>query len=396
LGMKFLHDGWPGTDLQAEYRDRRPETGDWRAEIGRLGEDSRSPVPDPQSLLLQLLSHPTVASKEAIVRTYDHEVRGGTIVRPFTGPQMDGPSDAAVLKPLGTWQHNKGFCLSNGINPLLGKRDPYAMAISAIDEAFRNAVAVGADPDQIALLDNFCWGNPKLSDRLGTLVRAAQGCYDGALAYHAPFISGKDSLYNEFNGEPIPGTLLISAIGIVPNIHHTCTSDLKAAGNRLYLIGETASELGGSLLFSLLGIDSGDPPRMPKEPLARYTALHRAIQSGLVQSCHDLSEGGLAVALAEMVIGGRLGAEIEIGRLGDWEIEDGGGAIALFSESNGRLLAEVTPEDAATFEGFFAGLPLAEIGTVSAEARLVVELGGESVIDLAVEKLVDAWKRTDL
>jgi len=382
LDMKFLHDGWPARQMHAEYRDRKFKIEDWKSELARLAAN-------PQSLLLQMLAHPSVASKEAIVRTYDHEVRGGTLVRPFTGPQMDGPTDAAVLKPLGTWQHNKAFSLSAGINPLLGKRDPYAMAISAIDEAFRNAVAVGADPDQIALLDNFCWGNPKLTDRLGTLVRAAQGCYDGALAYNAPFISGKDSLYNEYNGKPIPGTLLISAIGIVPDIHHTCTSDLKAAGNRLYLIGETAPELGGSLLFSLLGIDSGDAPKMPKEPLARYTALHKAIQAGLVQSCHDLSEGGLAVALAEMCIGGGLGTKIEIERLGDLGI---GPAETLFSESNGRLLVEVRPEDAPALEALFAGLPLAAIGTVSAEARLVVELGGAPVVDLVIDQLVGAWK----
>ncbi|MFZ1756010.1 MAG: AIR synthase-related protein, partial [Caldilineaceae bacterium] len=219
----------------------------------------------------------------------------------------------------------------------------------------------------------------------------AQGCYDGALAYNAPFISGKDSLYNEFNGEPIPGTLLISAVGIVPDIHHTCTSDLKAAGNRLYLIGETAPELGGSLLFSLLGIDSGDPPTMPSEPLARYTALHNAIQTGLVQSCHDLSEGGLAVALAEMSIGGRLGVRVANSEL---QIANGelSPAEALFSESNGRLLVEVRPEDAAAIEELFAGLPLVEIGTVTTAGRLVVELEGGPVIDLAVEELVRAWK----
>ncbi|RLT32091.1 MAG: phosphoribosylformylglycinamidine synthase subunit PurL [Chloroflexi bacterium] len=391
LGMKFLHDGWPARQMQAEYRDRRPEIGDWRLEIRRLAADPQSPISNLSNLLLRLLSHPSVASKEAIVRTYDHEVRGGTLVRPFTGPQMDGPSDAAVLKPLGTWQHNRAFSLSVGINPLLGKRDPYAMAVSAIDEAFRNAVAVGADPDQIALLDNFCWGNPKLPDRLGSLVRAAQGCYDGSLAYNAPFISGKDSLYNEFNGQPIPGTLLISAIGIVPDIHHTCTSDLKAAGNRLYLIGESAPELGGSLLFHLLGIDSGDPPKMPQEPLARYTALHRAIQAGLVQSCHDLSEGGLAVALAEMCIGGRLGLQVEGGK-----VQVAGGDLSavevLFGESNGRLLVEVRPEDASALEALFAGLPLSEIGAVSTEGRLVVELEEGSVLDLAVEQLVSAWK----
>ena len=168
-----------------------------------------------------------MASKERIVRTYDHEVRGGTLVRPFSGPHMDGPTDAAVLKPIGTWSHDRAFALSAGINPLLGKRDCYAMAVSAVDEAFRNAVAVGADPDRIALLDNFCWGNPTLPDRLGALVRACQGCFDAAIAYNAPFISGKDSLYNEFDGQPIPGTLLVSAIGIVPDMRRVYTSNLK-------------------------------------------------------------------------------------------------------------------------------------------------------------------------
>ena len=391
LGMKFLHDGWPGREMKAEYREQKPEIGDWRLEIGRLAGDPQSPISNLSNLLLSLLSHPSVASKEAVVRTYDHEVRGGTVVRPFTGPLMDGPSDAAVLKPLGTWHHNRGFCLSAGINPLLGKRDPYAMAISAVDEAFRNAVAVGADPDQIAILDNFCWGNPKLADRLGALTRTAQGCYDAALLYNAPFISGKDSLYNEYNGQPIPGTLLISAIGIVPDIHNTCTSDLKEAGNRLYLLGETAPELGGSLLFSTLGMDSGDPPKAPRDPLARYTALHRAIQAGLVQSCHDLSEGGLAVSLAEMCIGGRRGARVAGGK---WPVAgDASSPVELlFSESNGRLLVEVRAEDAAAFEELFAGLPLAEIGAVSAEEKLVVELGGTPVIDVAVDRLVEAWK----
>ncbi len=241
--------------------------------------------------------------EESIVRRYDHEVRGGSIVRPFIGPQRDGPNDAAVLKPLGTWEHNRGFALSAGINPAIGRVDPYAMAISAIDEAMRNAVAVGADPDRIAILDNFCWGNPTLPDRLGALVRACQGCYEGALAYRTPFISGKDSLFNEYNGQPIPGTLLISAIGIVPDIHSCVTSNFKAAGNRIYLLGETKRELGGSLLHELLEIAGGDAPSLPDNPLNRYRLLHQAIQQGLVQACHDLSEGGLGVALAEMCIG---------------------------------------------------------------------------------------------
>ena len=258
LSMDFLHNGIPQRHLAAEYREPAPDVP---------GTDgSRTKDTDPTQALLAMLAHPNVATTEEIVRTYDHEVRGGTIVRPFTGPQLDGPSDAAVLKPLGAWRHKQAVAISAGINPLLGKRDPYAMAVSAVDEAVRNAVAVGADPDRIAILDNFCWGNPTLPDRLGSLVRTCQGCYDAAVAYGAPFISGKDSLNNEYNGTPIPGTLLISAIAIVPDMEACLTADLKRAGNKLYVLGETKPELGGSLLHELLGLPGGDPPTMPADP----------------------------------------------------------------------------------------------------------------------------------
>ena len=327
-----------------------------------------------------------------MIRRYDHEVRGGTLVRPLTGPQMDGPSDAAVLKPLGTWQHNKAFALSVAINPLLGKRDPYAMAVSAVDEAFRNLVAVGADPDQVAILDNFCWGNPTLPDRLGALVRTCQGCYDAALAYRAPFISGKDSLYNEFNGKPIPGTLLISAIGIVPNMERCVTSHLKAPGNRLYLLGETKAELGGSLLYDHLKINGGAAPVMPANPLHRYRLLHRAVQQGLIRSCHDLSEGGLAVALAEMCLAGRLGATVEIERLGDREIGLTPEEL-LFSESNGRLLLEVQPEDAAALEAQLSSVTLIPLGLVTSEPVLQITAEAQSLVNLAIEQLVNSWKQ---
>jgi phosphoribosylformylglycinamidine synthase len=371
--------------MQAEHRESTTATTATFAEPSMPGMDIND-------VLLAMLAHPSVASKEAIVRTYDHEVRGGTVVRPFVGPALDGPADAAVLKPLGTAHHDKAFVLSNGVNPLLGRCDPYAMAVSAVDEAVRNAVAVGADPDRLAILDNFCWGNPTYPDRLGSLVRACQGCYEAALAYRTPFISGKDSLYNEFNGQPIPGTLLISAIGIVPDLHACVTAALKQPGNRLYLLGETRVELGGSLFNAVLGEQGGVAPAMPADPLVRYRALHRAIGAGLVRACHDLSEGGLAVALAEMCIAGRLGAAVALDALVDVAAMAAAVVPLLFSESNGRLLVEVAPADAAAFEAHFADVTLIPIGAVVANPLLTVTVGGANVLELPVGQLVRVWK----
>jgi phosphoribosylformylglycinamidine synthase II len=379
LPMHFLHEGLPRRRLAAVWRTPSTVAGSPPA-VTNFGE-----------MLLRMLAHPNIASKEAIIRRYDHEVRGGTLVRPLVGPQMDGPADAAVLKPLGTWHHDRAFALSAGINPLLGKRDPYAMAVSAVDEAFRNAVAVGADPDRIAILDNFCWGNPQLADRLGSLVRACQGCYDAALAYRAPFISGKDSLNNEFNGAPIPGTLLISALGIVPDMRQCVTSALKTPGNVLYLLGETLPDLGGSLLYSLLGYEDGHVSGLPKDPLVRYRLLHAAIVKGWVRSCHDLSEGGLAVALAEMCIGGRLGATID---LSHWRLETERltDSDLLFAETNGRLLLEISPQDAHLVEAHFLGQRLVPLGQVTAEPQLKVRFGDRPLIEHPVSTLLDAWK----
>jgi phosphoribosylformylglycinamidine synthase len=383
LPMPFLHAGLPRRHLTATWQEP-PGTSQPPPTVTEYG-----------ALLLQMLAHPSVASKEAVIRRYDHEVRGGTLIRPLVGPQMDGPADAAVLKPLGTWDHDQAFALSVGINPLLGRLDPYKMAVSAVDEAFRNLVAVGADPARVAILDNFCWGNPRYPDRLGALVRACQGCYDAALAYGAPFISGKDSLNNEFNGQPIPGTLLISAIGLMPDMHRTVTSNLKQAGNRLYLLGETRPELGGSLLYALLDYPAGAVPGMPAEPRQRYRLLHVAIRQGWVRACHDLSEGGLAVALAEMCIGGRLGAQVDLdnwGPEGTPETERLGDPELLFSESNGRLVIEVAPADVRAVEAHFLGQRLVALGAVTATPRLAVTFGAQSLLDLSVVQLVSAWK----
>ncbi len=380
MPMDFLHDGLPRRQMEA---------------VWQVPPAAQEPAPTPTDLnavLLAMLSDPSVASKEDVIRRYDHEVRGGTLVRPLVGPEMDGPSDAALLKPLGTWHHDKAFTLSNGLNPLLGKRDPYRMAVSAIDEAIRNAVAVGANPDQIAILDNFCWGNPTYPDRLGALVRACQGCYDGALAYRTPFISGKDSLYNEFNGKPIPSTLLISAIGIVPDMNNRLTMNFKQAGSHIYLLGVSKAELGGSLLYQLLNYEGGDVPGMPNNALMHYRLLHQAIQKGLLLSAHDLSEGGLALALAEMALAGRLGASITLPQSPP-EASPLTPVEMLFGESNGRLLFEVSAVDAKALELHFDGQPLAYLGHVTEECTIQITEHDNMLIDVTVDAAVQAWKR---
>ncbi len=381
LDMHFLHDGVP----------RRRLTAVWSPPDLANPNPASSPPPHLASSLLRLLASANIRSRAPIIHRYDHEVQGGTAVKPLVGVDQCGPSDAAVVipqpllassSPPATRHPFPAAVLSAGLNPRYGLIDPYAMAWACVDEAFRNAVTVGADPDRIAILDNFCWGNPNLPDRLGALVRCAQGCFDAAIVYQTPFISGKDSLNNEYMGEDgqkhaIPGTLLISALGIVPDVTRTTTSDLKAPGDYLYLLGETRPELGGSAYLDLLGEIGTSVPQSYPAPLDRLRALHGAIAAGLVRACHDLSEGGLAVALAEMCIGGGLGAEINLSSIPPQSSITN--TQLLFSESLGRFLIEVEPGHAVEFEAMLAGQPVASIGRVTAEKNMVLDAGTERV-----------------
>ncbi|HZU11788.1 MAG TPA: phosphoribosylformylglycinamidine synthase subunit PurL [Chloroflexota bacterium] len=347
---------------------------------------------DATTALLSLLRHPSIASKEEVIRRYDHEVGGGTIVKPLAGDA--GPSDGAVLKPLP--YSRRGVAVAHGINPLYGEIDPHAMALLAVDEALRNIVAVGGDPDYTALLDNFCWGDVSDSAELGRLVRAAQGCRDAALAYGVPFISGKDSLYNSSTHGAtvvsIPGTLLISAVSVVPDVRRAVSMDLKQAGNVIYLLGLSADELGGSHYLWTQGNSGGRVPRVrPAETVPLLRRLAAAMCDGLVRSCHDLSEGGLAVAAAEMAIAGRLGLRLDLDRM---PAADPLAAEALlFAESSGRFLVEVAPEDAARFESLLGDVPHAAVGAVTADPRLMIERAGAPVLDLPIAAAAAAWRR---
>ncbi len=390
LEMGFLH-ACPRLELKAEIG--KPASQQISSQQVRKAADQQALI-TYHSLLLTLLSHPNIASKENIIRLYDHEVRGMSVVKPLAGVAADAPSDAAVMKPLET-QGWKGFVLANGVNPFIGEVNPYAMAISVVDEAVRNAVAVGADPDRIAILDNFCWGSPRRPETLGSLVEAARGCYDAALHYGTPFISGKDSLNNEYLGSDgqrhaIPGTLLISSIGIHPDVRKAVTMDLKEAGNVVYLVGDFqpfwegshAGMVGGRAENGQLGMVNNQlsmtTPRV-------YRALHRAIHAGVVRAAHDLSEGGLAVAAAEMCIGGRLGVALDVTEV------HSDPAVALFGETNGCLLVEVAPEHVVAFEKYFDDLPCRKIGQISGDETYSVKHQRETIVALGVRECVRAF-----
>jgi len=350
LANAFLHEGMPQRQLTAVL----PKP---------VMAQATKQTQDHAARLLAYLSNPNIASKAAVIHLYDHEIQGGTVVKPLTGVFNDAPSDACVLKPVGT-KGKQGLVISNGINPDLGKLDPYAMALNVVDEAIRNAVAVGADPDKIAVLDNFCWGDPKRPETLGSLLEAARGCQDAALHFGTPFISGKDSLNNEYltsNGQrqSIPPTLLISAMGVVTDISQSVTMDLKEAGNLLYLVGD------------IKGLQA------ELASLALYRALHKAMQAGLVRAAHDLSEGGLAVTVAEMCIGGRLGASLTVN-------ED------VFKETNGCLLVEVRPQEAAAFEAAMAEQAHQRLGVVTG-TRLNLSNPDQALLSIPVAELVTAW-----
>jgi phosphoribosylformylglycinamidine synthase len=385
LDMEFLHDGVPKYSRKAVWKSPQ------------VAEPSVPEKDNYNDELLQILSSYNVASKEWVIRQYDHEVQGGSVIKPLTGVNNDGPGDAAVIQP--KFNSDKGLAISCGMNPLYGDIDPYWMALAGIDEAIRNLICVGGRVDRIALLDNFCWGNCTKPETLGPLVRAAQACYDGAMAFEAPFISGKDSLNNEFACEDgtrisIPSTLLISAISIVDDINKCATMDAKKASNLLFIVGETKNELGGSHYYKINGHIGANVPKLDLETAPKIAKkISAAIAQGLVVSCHDCSEGGLAVALAEMSFAGGLGIEADLRGLP--KSKDCTRTNAqLFSESNCRYIVEVEPEKYDAFAKLMLNLPFGQIGKVTEEKTLIIKAeNGKAVIESDLDLLKQAWQK---
>jgi phosphoribosylformylglycinamidine synthase len=384
LDMEFLHDGVPKYSREAVWQSPK------------LSEPSIGEKDNYNDELFQILGSYNVASKEWVIRQYDHEVQGGSVVKPLTGVCNDGPSDAAVIQP--KLDSDKGLAISCGMNPLYGDIDPYWMALAGIDEAVRNIVCVGGRADRIALLDNFCWGDCTKPETLGPLVRAAQACYDGAMAFESPFVSGKDSLNNEFACEDgtrisIPSTLLISAMSIVDDVNKCVTMDTKKVSNLLFIVGETKNELGGSHYYKIKGHLGANIPRLDLETSPRIARkISEAIAEGLVVSCHDCSEGGLAVALAEMAFAGGLGIEADLRGLPRSKGCTRSDA-QLFSESNSRYVVEVEPEKFDAFARLMLNVPFGQIGKITDQDKLVIKAeDGRMVVESNLSSLKHAWQ----
>jgi phosphoribosylformylglycinamidine synthase II len=401
--------------------------------------DARTAGPEPEippradltGTFLSMLGRLNIASTAFISRQYDHEVQGGSVIKPLQGRGQVG-GDATVIRPLLT--SPKGIAISQGLHPTYGQIDTYHMAAGAIDTAIRGAVCVGADPDRLALLDNFCWCSSDEPERLGQLKRAARACYDYAAAYGAPFVSGKDSMFNDFKGYDENGraitisvlpTLLISSMGVMEDASKAVTLDAKVPGDLVYVLGETLAELGGSEYYALWGEQRGQTvigssvPRVDAEKnLNLYRAYFRCVQEGLIASAQSVGRGGLAVALAKTAMGGMLGLEVDLGKLqggtagceADAPGEDSAAAdmssratpagvsrddLALFSESQGRMVVTVAPRHRAAFEDRMRGLPHASIGQMSAKEGISIRgLSGETIVETTVGSSLQAYRGT--
>ncbi|MBN2529903.1 MAG: phosphoribosylformylglycinamidine synthase [Deltaproteobacteria bacterium] len=388
--MDFLHNGLPKMNLNA---------------IWEAPEDAPVTLPAREDLtddLNAMLGRLDICSKEYWVRQYDHEVQGGSVVKPLCGAEHDGPSDAAVVRPI--LELMKGVAVSHGICPRYSDIDAYHMSACAVDEAMRNLVCVGANPDKVAALDNFCWCDPVKSSgtpdgeyKLAQLVRSAKALKDVCVAYRMPLVSGKDSMKNDYSiGDTkisIPPTLLVTAVGELDDVSLAVTMDAKKAGDLVYLVGDTFNDMGKSQYLDMIGVDGGCVPKLrnPENTIQTYRWLHRAIKGKLVASCHDLSDGGLAVAAAETAFSGNLGMRLDLRNVkGDVPRDE----IALFSETPGRLLVTVAPSSKEAFEVVMGDVATC-IGQINEETRLrITGLEGDTIIDSDISRLKGSWQKT--
>jgi phosphoribosylformylglycinamidine synthase II len=388
LAMEFLHNGVPQKHMKAKWSPLK-------------GKDPDIPEPkDYNALLKKILGRLNICSKEdAIVRRYDQEVQGTSIIKTFEGINRDGPSDCSVIRPLFTsWE---GLAISHGICPRFSDIDTYAMAANAIDEAVRNAVCSGADPDYMSGLDNFCWAMGFSEEDevkyTGLLVRANKALYDITTKYKVPCISGKDSMKNDYKigntKVSVPPTMMYSIMAKVQDVRKSISMDVKNEGDLVYILGMTKKELGATEYFNELGHTGISVPTVdPDTAIKRYHAYHKAVQEGLIASGHDCSDGGLGVSLAESAFAGGFGMEIDLAKVTKKDVDRDD--YLLFSESPSRLVVTVKPANQKKFEKLFAGNDFACIGIVKGQNLIIKGLSGKEIVNSAIGELKDAWQKT--
>ncbi|MCX5886136.1 MAG: phosphoribosylformylglycinamidine synthase subunit PurL [Proteobacteria bacterium] len=390
LDMKFLHDGVPRMRLKASWKQKKFE------------EPKFSEPGDLNSTLREMLSRLNICSKESVVRQYDHEVQGGSVVKPLVGKENNGPSDAGVIRPI--LGNTEGVVVSHGICPRYSDIDTYHMMACAIDEGIRNYIAVGGDPDHMAGLDNFCWCDPVQSEKtpdgeykLAQLIRANQALYHYTVTFGIPCISGKDSMKNDYQigttKISIPPTVLFSVIGEIRDVRKAVTMDVKVPGDPVYVLGRTCDELGASEYYALKGFIGNACPKVnAKSAMKLYRALSSAMEKGLVQSCHDCSDGGLGVALAESSFAGGLGMEIDLRKVPSYKVYRND--YLLFSESQSRFVVTVSRAKSKKFESVMKGNVFSRVGVVRKDERILVTgLQGKIVIDADINELQEAWQK---
>lgn len=406
LDMQFLHDGLPKMQLQANWQG--PQEGKlWATGVERdsLGIEEANDVDIIYDAAMRVLGSWNVRSKEKWVRRYDHEVQAATVSKPFMG-QNNGPSDAAViwLAPHGGEEFN-GVTVSCGLVPRMSYYDAYTMAQHSLDEAVRNTVAVGGDPDQVCVLDNFCWpdpirteANPDGDHKLAQLVRACSGLYDLAMIYGTPFVSGKDSMKNDFKGKmpngdavkiSVPPTLLVTAMARVPDVRKILSSAFQTNGAKIYLLGQQTDNMAATELAGLFQLDGfQDRPALVDGAtnLQLYRKLYRAIQKDMLESCHDCSDGGVLVSLVESCIGGNTGASVGF---------DGSLTAVehLFNEASGRFLVSVPAAAAADFEEEFTEATY--LGEVTSEPDVRIHHQADLVFSEKVSVLEKQWRQNE-
>ncbi len=339
------------------------------------------PEPKYREIFLRLLGQFNIASKEWIIRQYDHEVQGKTVIKPLQGIiGHESHGDAAVIKPL----HNswKGLAITTVANPHIAKIDPYMGAMYTVDESVRNLVAVGAQPSSFS--DGLNFGNPEREEIMGEFVESCRGLGDAARALGTPYVSGNVSFYNEAFEKNIPPTAVLMAIGIIEDIRDAITTDFKVEGNIIYLVGETRAEMGGSEYYRVIGAKSTHVPRVNINKTRDMSEkLLKAMGRRLVKACHDISHGGLAIALAEMSIGGNIGAEVDLSAMPHMRTD-----FKLFSESPTRWVCEIPPEHAEEFENLTGAI---RIGKVLGNS-LKIKDGPRWLFNVKIEHMRKIWR----